>query len=163
MFRSMRRHPQQLSHEECEAILRRNTSGVLSLMGDDGYPYGVPMCHFYDDGKIYFHCAKTGHKMDAVRTCSRASFCVVDQDEPREKELTTFYRSAIAFGQIRELNQEEIIPALGKLTSRFFPLPEGWESRYANSISAVAMLVLDIEHMTAKESIELVRGRKGNA
>jgi len=160
MFRKMRRFPQELSYETCKAVLRRNTSGVLSLLGDDGYPYGVPLCYFYDNGKIYFHCAKTGHKMDALRACSKVSFCVIDQDEPRQKELTTFYRSVIAFGQVRELTREEILPAIGKLTARFFPLPEGWEEKYANSIAAMAMIELNIEHMTGKESIELVRDRQ---
>ena len=69
MFRKMRRFKQQLTAEECVAILKREKRGVLSVIGDDGYPYGMPLDHYYDEGsgKLYFHCAKAGHKLDAIR------------------------------------------------------------------------------------------------
>ena len=81
MFREMRRSKQQLSQEETEAVLTRGTSGVLSVLGDGGYPYGVPLSYVYHDGKLYFHWALSGHKLDAVRACPKASFCVVDRDQ----------------------------------------------------------------------------------
>ena len=81
MFREMRRKKQVLPQAEAEAVLRKGTSGVLSLAGDDGYPYGVPISYVYADGKLYFHSATSGHKLDAVRRNSKASFCVIDQDE----------------------------------------------------------------------------------
>ena len=64
MFRKMRRFKQGLTREECVEILKNEPRGVLSLIGDDGYPYGLPMTHYYnaDNGKIYFHCARVGHK-----------------------------------------------------------------------------------------------------
>ena len=80
MFREMRRKRQQLSEEECEVILKRGTSGVLAVSGDDGYPYAVPLSYVYDGGRLFFHCAKSGHKMDAMLRCSKVSFCVIDQD-----------------------------------------------------------------------------------
>ena len=67
MFRAMRRKRQQLSRAEAEAILERGTSGVLAVAGDDGYPYAVPLSYVYQDGKLWFHCANSGHKLDAVR------------------------------------------------------------------------------------------------
>lgn len=79
MFREMRRSRQQLTREEAEAVLSRGTSGVLSVLGDEGYPYGVPLSYVYHDGKLYFHWARSGHKLDAVRACHKASFCVVDR------------------------------------------------------------------------------------
>ena len=80
MFREMRRKRQQLSPAECEEILRRGTSGVLAAEGDGGYPYAVPLSYIYEDGRLYFHCAKAGHKLDAVRRNKKVSFCVIDRD-----------------------------------------------------------------------------------
>ena len=83
MFRPMRRIRQQLSQAECDAILQKCSSGVLAVAGDDGYPYTVPMSYLYQDGRLYFHCAKSGHKLDAVRREPKVSFCVVGQDAGR--------------------------------------------------------------------------------
>ena len=81
MFREMRRKKQALRPEDCARILAQGTSGVLALLGDDGYPYAVPLSYVYHEGRIYFHSAMTGHKLDALRRCPKASFCVVDQDQ----------------------------------------------------------------------------------
>lgn len=81
MFRELRRKKQLLPSEETSAVLSQGTSGVLALSGDDGYPYAVPISYVYDGEKIYFHCAKSGHKMDAIRRDERASFCVIDRDK----------------------------------------------------------------------------------
>ena len=80
MFRPMRRSKQALSPEKCQEILQRGTSGVLALSGEGGYPYAVPISYVYADGKLYFHSAKAGHKIDAIRSCPKGSFCVIDQD-----------------------------------------------------------------------------------
>ena len=77
MFREMRRKRQALSKEACEQILKDGKTGVLALLGDDDYPYTVPLNYCYENGKLYFHCAKSGHKIDAVKKCAQASFCVI--------------------------------------------------------------------------------------
>ncbi|MBQ9616719.1 MAG: pyridoxamine 5'-phosphate oxidase family protein, partial [Oscillibacter sp.] len=69
MFREMRRHGQQLPESECAEILRREPRGVLAVLGDDGYPYTVPLDFVYEGGKLYFHCAGEGHKLDAIKRC----------------------------------------------------------------------------------------------
>ena len=81
MFREMRRKKQALPKEDCAAILNRGTSGVLALAGDNDYPYAVPISYVYDGEKLYFHCAKSGHKLDAICRNPKASFCVIDQDQ----------------------------------------------------------------------------------
>lgn len=95
MFREMRRNGQELPLEECTAILNRGTSGVLALSGDDNYPYAVPVSYAYDGYKLYFHCAKSGHKIDAIRRNAKASFCVIDQDLVVPEEYTSYFRSSL--------------------------------------------------------------------
>ena len=96
-FREMRRKRQQLSKEESIAILEKATAGTLALLGDDDYPYAVPISYVYHEGKLYFHSALAGHKVDAIRKCENASFCVIEQDDVQPKKYTTFFRSVIAF------------------------------------------------------------------
>ncbi len=81
MFRKMRRWKQEIPREECVRILKEEKRGVLSLIGEEGWPYGIPLDHWYceEDGHIYFHGAKEGHKIDALRAEDRVSYCVMDQ------------------------------------------------------------------------------------
>ena len=121
-FRPMRRNRQQLSREECECILNRCTSGVLALAGDSGYPYAVPLSYVYADGAIIFHSAVEGHKVDAIKRDNRCSFCVIEQDEIKPAEFTTYFRSVIAFGRIRILETvDEKVQALRLLGRRYSP------------------------------------------
>ena len=141
MFREMRRKKQILTPEKSIEILKKGTSGVLALSGDDGYPY-----------------AKEGHKIDAIRTCDKASFCVVEQDHIVPPKYTTYYRSAIAFGRIRILEDEkEVRRAAWLLAVRYYP--EDTESGRQEEINkywkSLCMMEFSIEHLTGKESIEL--------
>ena len=97
MFREMRRRKQALSPESCVEVLRKGTSGVLAVSGDDGYPYAVPLSYVYDDGRLFFHCAPSGHKLDAIAGNEKASFCVIDQDHVVPEEYTTYYRSCLLY------------------------------------------------------------------
>ena len=158
-FRPMRRHRQQLSREECERILGRCTSGVLALTGDGGYPYAVPLSYVYADGAIIFHSAVEGHKVDAIRRDSRCSFCVIEQDEIKPAEFTTYFRSVIAFGRIQILEDDnEKVQALRLLGSRYSPGDEhGLQHEIDKSLDHVLLLRLDVEHLSGKQAIELVR------
>ena len=102
MFRPMRRFKQQISTEKCIEILKNEWRGVLALLGDDGYPYTVPMDFYYDesDGKIYFHGAKEGYKIDAIKANPKASFCVMDRGFKKEGDWALHIKSVIAFGKI---------------------------------------------------------------
>ena len=158
----MRRNRQQLSKEECERILNRCTSGVLALAGDSGYPYAVPLSYVYADGAIIFHSAVEGHKVDAIRRDSRCSFCVIEQDEIKPAEFTTYFRSVIAFGHISILeNADEKVQALRLLGRRYSPNDEpGLQHEIDKSLDHVLLLRLDIEHLSGKEAIELVQARQ---
>ena len=158
-FRPMRRNRQQLSTEECERILGRCTSGVLALAGDGGYPYAVPLSYVYADGAIIFHSAIQGHKVDAIRRDSRCSFCVIEKDEIRPAEFTTYFRSVIAFGRIQILEDDnEKVQALRLLGRRYSPDDEhGLQHEIDKSLDHVLLLRLDIEHLSGKQAIELVQ------
>ena len=161
-FREMRRKRQQLSNEECVDILTRSTSGVLSLLGDGGYPYGVPVSYVYADGKITIHSAVAGHKVDAVRNNAKCSFCVIEQDDVRPSEFTTYFRSVIAFGKITVVEDDnEKLSSLQMLGRRYSPKEEErLPHEIEKSFGHVLVLRIDIEHMTGKEAIELVRARQ---
>ena len=163
MFREMRRKKQQLTQEETMVILREGTSGVLSLTGDEGYPYGVPLSYVYDGDKLYFHCAKEGHKIDAIRKNPKASFCVIAQDEIVPEKYTTCYRSVIAFGSVRILeNEGEKRRAIEELALKY--APEDSEENRQNYIEKdwepLCMLEMTVEHLSGKEAIEVVRRKQ---
>lgn len=162
-FRPVRRKRQQLTESECMDILRRNTSGVLAVLGDGGYPYAVPLSYVYDGQTVYFHCAKTGHKLDAIRDHDKVSFCVIDQDLVVPEKYTTHFRSVIAFGRARIMSEaEEIRAAIEKLARKYAP-DDSAENRTAaidREYAALCMVKLEIEHMTGKEAIELIRAKE---
>lgn len=164
MFREMRRKKQVLPIEECAAVLRRGSSGVLAVLGDGGYPYAVPLSYVYDGKKIYFHCAKTGHKLDAIRRESKVSFCVIDLDQVLPEKYTTCYRSVIVFGRARILEDEaEKRLALEKLAAKYSPeQAEGRRSEIEKELDAVCMAEIQIENLTGKEGLELLRQREKN-
>lgn len=160
MFREMRRKRQALSAEKCADILTSGTSGVLALAGDDGYPYAVPISYIYDGVKLYFHCAKSGHKLDAIRRSSKASFCVVDQDQIVPEEYTTYFRSVILFGKIQILDDDgEKRDAIEKLALKYAPNSDaaGRKAAIDREWKPLCVLEMTIDSVTGKEAIELVR------
>ena len=162
-FREMRRKRQQLSDEDSYAILQKATSGTLALLGDGGYPYAVPISYVFSEGKLYFHSALSGHKVEAIRSCDRASFCVVAQDDVKPAMYTTFFRSVIAFGRIHIVDDEaEKLAAARLLGNRYNPhQDEALQKELENGLARMLVIRLDIEHLTGKESIELVGQRNG--
>lgn len=158
-MRPMRRFRQELTAEECVQVLERGTHGVLAVLGDEGYPYAVPLSYVYRAGKIWFHCAKTGHKLDAIRKYDKVSFCVVDQDRIVPEEYTTYFRSVIAFGTARVLEDPwEKRQALAALAAKYSPdQEEGRSEEIRAQFSNVTMVEFTVERMTGKEAIELVR------
>ena len=152
MFRKMRRFKQQLSEAECLELLEKEPRGVLALLGDDDYPYAVPLDFLYRDGKLYFHGAREGHKLDALRRHDKVSFCVMDAGFRREGEWALNIRSVIAFGRIRAMayDEEGIEELLRELGNKYNPDPEDVERELRGAIGRVQMLELTIEHMTGK-------------
>ena len=159
MFREMRRKRQQLSNETCELVLSKMTSGTLAVSGDEGYPYAVPVSYVYANGKIYFHCAVSGHKIDSIKRNDKVSFCVIEQDDVRPAEFTTYYRSIIVFGRARILTDDaEKREALNLLADKYLRNIVGLNEEIAKGFNHLHMVEITIEHMTGKEAKELLRG-----
>ena len=162
MFREMRRFNQQLTADECVEILEKCTSGVLAVLGDDGYPYAVPLSYAYKDGVLWFHGALTGHKIDAIESCPKVSFCVIDKDDVVPEQLTTVYRSVIAFGKARVLDDERKIAQGARiLGEKYLPgMSDRIQSEIAQSMPRLNVIRMDIEHMTGKEGAALTAQKK---
>ena len=151
MFRKMRRLGQELTKEECEEILTKEPRGVLALLGDDDYPYAVPMSYVYVDGKIYFHGAHEGHKIDAVKRHSKVSFCVMDRGIKAEDSWWYTFKSVIVFGRIRTLDDmDEKIDKLTHLGDKFFPTHEETVDEINRLLDRTEVFEITIEHMTGK-------------
>ncbi|MBS6510470.1 MAG: pyridoxamine 5'-phosphate oxidase family protein [Clostridiales bacterium] len=162
MFRQMRRKKQVLTKEDCELVLERGTSGVLAVQGDGGYPYAVPLSYVYTDGKIVFHCAKQGHKLDAIAQNDKVSFCVIDLDDIQPERYTTYFRSVIAFGRARVLEEEaEKRAAIEALAAKYTPDdPEGRKQEIEREYRALCVVAIEIDHLSGKEAIELVKKKE---
>ena len=159
MFREMRRKRQALTQAQCQAILEQGSCGVLALSGDGGYPYAVPLSYLYHQGKLYFHCAKSGHKLDALRREPKASFCVVAQDQVAPLEYTTLYRSVIVFGRLRELEDDkEKRAAIEALALKYAPqdTPAHREEAIQRDWGPLCVLELTPEHVSGKQGKDLV-------
>ena len=151
MFREMRRFKQQTDHAECERILETAKRGVLSVNGDGGYPYGVPMNFVYADGRIYFHSAVCGHKLDAIRADDKVSFCVLSDGVKEPDDWWYHFTSVIVFGRLREVEDEGArIGAFRKLGLKYFPTAEMVESDIKKNAARALILELTIEYMTGK-------------
>ena len=153
MFRAMRRFRQQISEEECRQILENEPRGVLSMLGDDGYPYGIPLSHWYsrDDHTIYFHGAVEGHKIDAIRNCDKVSFCVYDQGYRNEGEWALNIKSVVVFGRIGLVENDDLKREIcTQLCRKFTDDEEYLQKELRSALPRVQCLALSIEHMTGK-------------
>ncbi|WP_322184393.1 pyridoxamine 5'-phosphate oxidase family protein [Neglectibacter caecimuris] len=162
-FRKTRRTNQDISQKECEEILQRSTAGVLAVLGDGEYPYAVPLSFVYYKGLLYFHCAKEGHKLDAIQRSRKASFCVIDQDKLVPEEYTTYYRSVITFGQAELVSDpREQHDALLLLAEKYCPAdtPAHREEKSTGTQGYTAVIRLTVEHMTGKEGKALAQQRR---
>ena len=162
-FREMRRKKQQLTQEECVEILNRNTSGVLAVSGDEDYPYAVPMSYVYYGNALYLHCAKSGHKLDAIKKCNKVSFCVVDSDNVVPQEYTTYFRSVIIFGKAGMVEGDEALAAIEKLAIKYNPTDskENRDKVIKKEYAAMCIIKIDIARMSGKQAVELAKSNKG--
>lgn len=153
MFRNMRRFKQQIATEECVNVLKTETRGVLSLIGDEGYPYGIPMNHFFceRDGKLYFHGAKEGHKIDSIKSCNKACYTVYDKGYRNEGEWAFNVKSVIVFGKIAFVTDKEKTKEICTALCRRFTDDEAYlKQELDHALPRVMCLELTPENMAGK-------------
>lgn len=162
MFREMRRKKQQLAHDAAENVLKKGVTGVLGVLGDNGYPYTVPLNYVYEDGVIYFHCAKAGHKLDAIRSNDKVSFCVIGKEQIVPEEFTAYFRSVIAFGRALEVTDDDDKRRIMRLLNQKYSpgFSEAGEKAIQQQWDVLAVVKIHVEHLAGKEAIELVRQRQ---
>ncbi|MFA9466668.1 MAG: pyridoxamine 5'-phosphate oxidase family protein [Velocimicrobium sp.] len=160
MFREMRRGKQLLSIEDTTTVMNRCTNGVLACLGDEDYPYAVPLSYVYFNDKIYFHSAKAGHKVDAIMKNPKVSFTVIDEDTIVSEEYTTYFRSVIAFGKVRIVEGEEWLDAFHALVEKYSKdQPKEAKHKEITECKHAILIAIDIEHITGKEAIEYVKAK----
>ena len=153
MFRELVRKNKQLEMEDCVSVLTNETRGVLSVQGEDGYPYGMPMNHFYnaEDGCIYFHCGKVGHRLDALRRCDKVSFCVYEQGCRNEGEWAYNVRSVIVFGRMELIDDLGEIARITRLLSlKFIQDEEHIRREIEQAAHRTLLMKLKPEHICGK-------------
>lgn len=156
----MRRIKQLLSAEDTVAVMDRCTNGVLACYGDDDYPYAVPISYVYFNDKIYFHSAKSGHKIDAIMINPKVSFTVIDEDTIVSEEYTTYFRSIIAFGKARIVEGDEWFKAFEAFVEKYSgDQPKETKHKEITGCTQSYIIAIDIEHITGKEAIEHVRAK----
>lgn len=151
IFREIRRKDRQTNEEVVLDILDNGEYGVLSLTGENGYPYGVPVNYIYQDGVIYFHCAKIGHKLDAIKKDNRVSFCVVADTEIIPEDFTANFKSVIAFGTASDIEEDEKEMALMLLIKKYSSgFMEKGREYVKKEASSTVIIKISIEHVTGK-------------
>jgi Predicted flavin-nucleotide-binding protein len=161
MFREMRRGKQVLSMEDTIAVMDRCTNGVLACLGDEDYPYAVPVSYVYFNDKIYFHSAKAGHKIDSVMKNPKVSIAVIDEDTIVSEKYTTYFRSVIAFGKARIVEGDEWLEAFKALVEKYSgDQPGEAKHKEITGCTRSYIIAIDVEHITGKEAIEYVNAKK---
>ena len=151
MFRKMRRFKQEISEQECLDILGKQPRGVLAVYGEDSYPYAFPMNYIYMDEKLYFHCAKEGHKFDAIAANNKVSFCVMDEGFRKDGDWALNIRSIVIFGRVKRVHDvDETLRVLRQFGLKYYPADQSVEEELRNVIAKVLILELSIDHMTGK-------------
>ena len=157
MFRELVRKNKQMPHEECIELLKTEKRGVISVLGDNDYPYGTPMNHWYneEDGCIYFHCGKGGHRADALQKHDKVSFCVFDKGVREEGEWAYKVKSVIVFGKMEIIEDKQtIIDITTKLSYKFTSDVEYIKKEIENHLHRTLLLKLTPEHICGKNVVE---------
>lgn len=156
-FSPLTKYKKALPREECLAILRGEKRGVLCVVGEEGYPYGSPLNHWYEEEEdcLYFHCGRYGHRLRALASCDKASFCVVDKGRPTPGDWAETFRSVIVFGRVQVVDDPGEVTRITRRLCGKFTHDQGYiEEEIRKYLKATLLLRMDIRHMTGKWVVE---------
>lgn len=154
MFRPMRRPKNAIPDEQAKKLLREEKRGVIAMNGDDGYPFAIPVDYFYDEtaGKIYFHGAKSGYKVDALRRCDKVCFTVYGGETIREEAWAPYLRSVVVFGRCRLLEQSpETMALLKRFAMKYYPEERLADEEIRQDGTAAQLFEIEIHYLSGKE------------
>lgn len=154
MFRKMRRVKNEISQEATKELLRKNKRGALSVNGDDGYPYAVPIDFYYDEeeNRIYFHSARKGHKIDSIKASDKVCFTTWDDGYLLEGDWAYYVSSCVVFGRASLVTDTDIaLDKIRKFALKYYPTAEEVDEEIRKSFAAVQMVRIDIEHISGKK------------
>lgn len=154
MFREVARINKRLTQTECVQILKAEKRGVLSLLGDDDYPYGVPLNYWYceEENRLYFHGGKKGHRIDAMKNHDKVSFCVYDEGYREEGDWALNIRSVIVFGRAKVVeDMQRAMEAARQLSLKFTGDMAYIDKEIQVEGPHTLCFYVEIEHMTGKK------------
>jgi nitroimidazol reductase NimA-like FMN-containing flavoprotein (pyridoxamine 5'-phosphate oxidase superfamily) len=151
VFHEMRRKNKAMPQEQAVKLLEEGKFGILSLAGENGYAYGVPLNYVSKEGCIYFHCAADGYKLDCIAYNNKVSFCVIGDTKPLPEKFSYEYESVIAFGRAEEVSGQEKLDALKAIIQKY---SSGFMDKglayIKNDADKTKVIRIDIEHITGK-------------
>jgi nitroimidazol reductase NimA-like FMN-containing flavoprotein (pyridoxamine 5'-phosphate oxidase superfamily) len=118
-MKSIRRSDREITIQEAIELLDSAEYGIMSTVGKDGQPYGLPLSYVYKNDCIYFHCAVSGHKLENIEHNPKVSFCVVGKTKVLPDKFATEYESTVVFGVASEVNGTERYDALLWLLEKY--------------------------------------------
>ena len=154
MFRPVRKKKNEIGEETAKDLLRSSRRGVLAVCGDDGYPYAIPINYYYDEenGKIFFHGSRVGHKVDSLKKCGKVCFTVVGNETVKDEEWAPYVKSAVVFGRCRMIeDRDETLSALKRFAMKYYPDEQTADDEIDRSAKAVRMFEITVEHISGKE------------
>lgn len=154
MFREIRKKKKEISIEEIKKLLTNERRGVLSVIGDDGYPYGIPLNYYYDEKNnvIYFHGSRVGHKVDALKKCDKVCFTIYGDEQIVEEKWAPYLKSVVIFGRCHTIdNQDVAIKICKEFAKKYYPNEKLIEKEIQTSGKTVQMFAIEIEHFSGKQ------------
>lgn len=153
MFKEMRRKDRMVDNTECKDILNKAEYGTLATIGEDGYPYSIPLSYCYIDDAVYFHCAGTGKKLSDIEFNQKVSFSIVGDIENIPNKFTTKFESVILFGKAAIAREDDKEKALLGLVKKYSPgFYEQGKQYISKAAAATTVVKISIEHITGKAS-----------
>lgn len=154
MFRPIRRTKNKISDENARQLLLHEKRGIFAVNGDEGYPFAVPVNYYYDmeHEKIYFHGARTGHKIDALKKNDKVCFTVYGNEQRREGDWAPYLQSVVVFGRCHLIEDAaETEERVRELAIKYYPSAAEVEAEIAKDIKAVQLYEITIEHLCGKQ------------
>lgn len=154
MFRTIRNKKSEISIDTAKALLQSSRRGVLAVNGDDGYPYAIPINYFYDDDaqKLYFHGARAGYKVDALRACDKVCFTVYGNETIKEEDWAPFVQSVVVFGRCHLVESgARATTLLKQFAMKYYPSEQLVDENIAHEGKAVQIFEIEVEYLSGKE------------